>query len=42
VQRALAAFNIPSRSEVGDLTHKVEELSRKIDALKRQSGRRAA
>ncbi len=36
VQRALAAFNIPSRQEVAELTRKVEELSRKIDAFKRR------
>jgi hypothetical protein len=36
VEQALAGLNIPSRREVGDLTKKVEELSRKIDALKRR------
>lgn len=36
VQQALAALNIPSRREVFELTKKVEELSRKIDALKRR------
>ena len=36
VQSALAAFNIPSRQEVADLTRKVEELSRKIDTFKRR------
>jgi hypothetical protein len=36
VKGGLAAFNIPSRQEVKDLTHKVEELSRKIDAFKRR------
>lgn len=34
-KNALAAFNIPSRLEVSDLTRKVDQLSRKIDALKR-------
>jgi polyhydroxyalkanoate synthesis regulator phasin len=36
VQQALAALNIPSRREVSELTGKVEELSRKIDALRRR------
>ncbi len=36
VEQALASLNIPSRREVADLTKKVEELSRKIDALKRR------
>ena len=36
VKGGLAAFNIPSRQEVNDLTRKVEELSRKIDAFKRR------
>jgi hypothetical protein len=36
VQSALAAFNIPSRQEVAELTRKVEELSRKIDSFKRR------
>ena len=31
---ALVAFNIPSRQEVGELTCKVNELSRKIDSFK--------
>lgn len=35
VRGALAALNIPSRREVHDLTLKVNELSRKIDAFKR-------
>ncbi len=35
VQSTLASFNIPSRKEVAELTHKVEALSRKIDALRR-------
>jgi hypothetical protein len=36
VKRALAALNIPSRSEVHDLTRRVEELSRKIDRFRRR------
>ncbi|HET7291452.1 MAG TPA: phasin family protein [Vicinamibacteria bacterium] len=36
VEQALAALNIPSRREVADLTRKVGELSKKIDALKRR------
>lgn len=36
VHRTLAALNIPSRQEVANLTRKVEELSRKIDRLKRR------
>ncbi|HJS56952.1 MAG TPA: phasin family protein [Vicinamibacteria bacterium] len=36
VEQALAALNIPSRREVADLTSKVGELSKKIDALKRR------
>lgn len=36
VRRALAAFNIPSRNEVAELTRKVDELSRKIDGFKRR------
>lgn len=35
VQGALARFNIPSRQEVHELTRKVNELSRKIDAFGR-------
>ena len=35
VQSALAAFNVPSRQEVHELTRKVNELSKKIDAFKR-------
>jgi poly(hydroxyalkanoate) granule-associated protein len=42
VRSALAAFNIPSRREVADLTRRVEELSRKIDAFRRRPARRAA
>jgi phage shock protein A len=40
VHRALVAFNIPSRQEVGELTRKVDELSRKIDGFR--TGRRTA
>jgi polyhydroxyalkanoate synthesis regulator phasin len=36
VQSALATFNIPSRKEVADLTRKVDELSQKIDSLRRR------
>ena len=35
VRRALATLNIPSRREVAELTRKVEQLSKKIDAFKR-------
>jgi hypothetical protein len=35
VRRTLAALNIPSRSEVQELTRRVEELSRKIDRFRR-------
>jgi polyhydroxyalkanoate synthesis regulator phasin len=41
VRHALAAFNIPSRREVAELTRRVEELSRKIDASRRPVRRRA-
>lgn len=34
VERALGALNIPSRADVGRLTRKVEELSRKLDRLR--------
>ena len=34
-QSALAAFNIPSRQEVQDLTRKVDQLSRRIGSLRR-------
>lgn len=34
-QSALAAFNIPSRQEVQELTRKVDQLSRKIDSFRR-------
>lgn len=36
VQSALTTFNIPSRKEVADLTRKVDELSKKIDSLRRR------
>ena len=36
VLAALATFNIPSRHEVRELTHKVNELSKKIDSFKRR------
>jgi hypothetical protein len=39
---ALVAFNIPSRQEVGELTRKVNELSRKIDGFKAAPARRKA
>jgi hypothetical protein len=32
VERALGALNIPSRKDIGRLTNKVEELSKKLDA----------
>lgn len=35
LQGALARFNLPTRSEVRELTRKVDELSRKIDRFKR-------
>jgi poly(hydroxyalkanoate) granule-associated protein len=35
VQRALAALNIPSRHEVQELSRKVDELSRRIEAFRR-------
>lgn len=34
VQSTLATFNIPSRKEIAELTHKVDALSRKIDTLR--------
>lgn len=34
--RALAALDIPSRREVADLTHKIDVLSKKIDAFRRR------
>jgi polyhydroxyalkanoate synthesis regulator phasin len=36
VQNALAAFNIPSRHEVAELVRKVDQLSAKIDSLRRR------
>jgi poly(hydroxyalkanoate) granule associated protein phasin len=36
VLSALATFNIPSRTEVHQLTRKVNELSKKIDSFKRR------
>jgi polyhydroxyalkanoate synthesis regulator phasin len=36
VQNALAAFNIPSRQEVAELVRKVDQLSAKIDSLRRR------
>lgn len=41
VRGALAALNIPSRQEIGDLTRKVDELSRKIDGFSARAARRA-
>jgi polyhydroxyalkanoate synthesis regulator phasin len=35
LQSALARFNLPTRTEVRELTRKVDELSRKIDRFKR-------
>ena len=35
VQSGLAALNIPSRSEVAELTRKVEELSKRVGTLRR-------
>ena len=34
VQRALGALNIPSKKEIGRLTRKVEDLSRKLDRMR--------
>ncbi len=42
VRGTLAALNIPSRQEVHDLTRRVEELSRKIDGVRRARGPRRA
>ena len=39
MKSALVAFNIPSRQEVGELTRKVHELSRKIDGFKASPAR---
>ena len=45
VEQALAALNIPSRREVATLSRRVQQLSKKIDALKakpRKTRRKAA
>ncbi len=42
VHGALVALNIPSRKEVAELTRKVDELSRKIDAFKAPAKKRPA
>ncbi len=42
VRGTLASLNIPSRKEVAELTRKVDELSRKIDAFKAPARRRAS
>lgn len=34
VQSALATFNIPSRKELAELSRKVDQLTRKVDALR--------
>jgi hypothetical protein len=39
VQGALAALNIPSRLEVHELTKRVEELSKKVDGIRRAPAR---
>ena len=36
VKTTLASLNIPTRSEINLLARRVEELSRKIDSLKRR------
>jgi polyhydroxyalkanoate synthesis regulator phasin len=36
VHGTLAAFNIPSRKEVAELTRKVNQLSKKIDSIRRR------
>jgi phosphate uptake regulator len=36
VHRALAALDIPSRREVAELTRKIDDLSKKIDAFRRR------
>jgi polyhydroxyalkanoate synthesis regulator phasin len=41
VESTLASFNIPSRKEVKDLTRKVDQLSRKLDALPKRRSRSA-
>jgi poly(hydroxyalkanoate) granule-associated protein len=40
VQRALGALNVPSREDIGRLTRKVEELSKKVDRSMRPARRR--
>jgi poly(hydroxyalkanoate) granule associated protein phasin len=40
VHRALASFDIPSRQEVGQLTRKVDELSRRIGGLRTPTRRK--
>jgi poly(hydroxyalkanoate) granule-associated protein len=42
VRSALAAFNIPSRREVSELTRKVDELSSKIDGFRRSARKSVA
>jgi poly(hydroxyalkanoate) granule-associated protein len=42
VRAALAAFNIPSRKEVSELTRKVDELSSKIDGFRRSAKKTVA
>jgi polyhydroxyalkanoate synthesis regulator phasin len=45
VHGTLASLNIPSRKEIGELTRKVDELSRKIDGFRKTSaakGRKTA
>jgi poly(hydroxyalkanoate) granule-associated protein len=42
VRGTLARLNIPSRREIAELTRKVEELSRKIDAFPARSRKRGA
>ena len=42
VRAALAALNLPSRQEVQELTRRVEELSKKIDGVRRATPRRSA
>jgi polyhydroxyalkanoate synthesis regulator phasin len=36
VHRAMAALDIPSRREVAELTRKIDDLSKKIDAFRRR------
>ena len=42
VRGTLARLNIPNRREIAELTGKVDELSRKIDAFQTRSRRRRA